>query len=119
MAKPENSKSQLPLLLLSVLTLVHSLSLYQVIMFLLRERKENWTNSSNERLLLLNRLMSKDPLTYQILNQDVSPSWHSPDEGQVRNDDDSEMAKTEFWPNGDGEVLVDLTEEYKDLGLIE
>ena len=37
----------------------------------------------------------------------------------VRGDDDSELAKTGFWGNGDGEVLVDLSEDYKELGLIE
>jgi len=29
------------------------------------------------------------------------------------------MSKTGFYGNGDGEILVDMTQDYRDLGLID
>lgn len=57
-------------------------------------------------------------MTFQLLSQDerVASIW---DEGQVRNDDQSEIAKTNGqYYGGDGEILVDMDADLRDLGLM-
>ena len=69
--------------------------------------------------MLLNRLISKDPMTFQILSQDAVSYESLDEEGEVRNSDESELLKTSIFDSeGYGEVLVDMTQDYKDLGLI-
>ena len=103
-------------LLLLALTCLQSIGMLKIIMFLLKERSEISTRSSNERTLLMNKLMSRDPMTYQILSQEPSPNSHSPEREILRNDDESELEKINWV--GDGEVLIDMTQDYRDLGII-
>lgn len=57
-------------------------------------------------------------MTFQVLSQSESPSSIL-DEGQVRNDDESEIEKTNgaFYA-GDGEILVDMSDDFRQLGLV-
>jgi hypothetical protein len=115
------SRNALVLLVVSVLTSLQLVSLSKIILLLLKQMKENSQDYSKEREKLLNRLMSRDPMTFQILSQ--NGQGYPSDEGEVRNNDEAEMMKTTgvYVDQSVGEPSFDfdMAEDLRELGIVQ